>query len=92
MHDVLSNLWLFAQAIAKVLIMTGLGLGFALVIAAEFLQARQAERNRHESRGHLFLVPRTERSRVRPKGLLLELRPSRRRPARPVRLPEMPAQ
>jgi hypothetical protein len=36
MNSELSNLWLFAHAIAKALLMTGIGPGIAIAVAAEF--------------------------------------------------------
>lgn len=77
-HPELFNLWCFLRLIAKVALMTGMGVSVALAILFEKGVFRR------EKTSHLFLVPRSERRRAGTQNLLLELRASRRRAQSPV--------
>lgn len=77
------NLGILALAIARVLLLTGVGPGLALAYIIE----------RHYAQtGHLFMVSRGQRrGSRRPEALLLVMRPQSRRAARAMRLPEVSA-
>lgn len=73
----LNNLWLFAQVLTKVLLVTGLGPALAIaILVGRKLERKIAYAETHNRR--LFLVPgRKRHQHGRTKNLLLVVRPSR---------------